>query len=127
MYLKRTKQKNGRIHLDITDSYYDKQQKKTRQITIENLGFLDELEKLYDDPISHFTKRVEQLKIEKRPDKLPLTLPFMIPTDCPLPIPDFVKISVMPLLVRFITNLLSISSSSTVSVILRRNTMPTPS
>lgn len=65
MYLKRTKQKNGRIHLDITDSYYDKTMKKTRQITIENLGFLDELEKQYDDPIAHFTKRVEHLKEEK--------------------------------------------------------------
>lgn len=76
MYLKRTKQKNGRIHLDITDSYYDKQQKKTRQITIENLGFLDELEKLYDDPISHFTKRVEQLKIEKKARQAPINFTF---------------------------------------------------
>lgn len=76
MYLKRTKQKNGRIHLDITDSYYDKQQKKTRQITIENLGFLDELEKLYDDPIAHFQKKVEQLKEEKKAHKAPINFTF---------------------------------------------------
>lgn len=76
MYLKRTKQKNGRIHLDITDSYYDKQQKKTRQITIENLGFLDELEKLYDDPIAHFAKKVERLKIEKKARLAPINFTF---------------------------------------------------
>lgn len=76
MYLKRTKQKNGRIHLDITDSYYDKQQKKTRQITVENLGFLDELEKQFDDPIAHFTKRVEQLKEEKKARKAPIHFTF---------------------------------------------------
>lgn len=76
MYLKRTKQKNGRIHLDITDSYYDKTMKKTRQITIENLGFLDELEKQYDDPIAHFTKRVEHLKEEKKTRQAPINFTF---------------------------------------------------
>ena len=76
MYLKRTKQKNGRIHLDITDSYYDKTMKKTRQITIENLGFLDELEKQYDDPIAHFTKRVEHLKEEKKTRQAPINFIF---------------------------------------------------
>lgn len=76
MYLKRTKQKNGRIHLDITDSYYDKQQKKTRQITIENLGFLDELQKQYEDPIAHFSKRVEQLKEEKKTRQAPINFTF---------------------------------------------------
>ena len=76
MYLKRTKQKNGRIHLDITDSYYDKQQKKTRQITVENLGFLDELEKQFDDPVAHFSKRVEQLKEEKKSHKAPINFTF---------------------------------------------------
>lgn len=76
IYLKRTKQKNGRIHLDITDSYYDKQQKKTRQITIENLGFLDDLEKIYEDPIAHFQKKVEQLKEEKKIRKAPVNFTF---------------------------------------------------
>ena len=76
MYLKQTKQKNGRIHLDITDSYYDKQKKKTRQITIENLGFLDELEKKYDDPIAHFQKRVEQLKDDKKARQAPIHFTF---------------------------------------------------
>ena len=76
MYLKQTKQKNGRVHLDITDSYYDKQLKKTRQITIENLGFLDELEKIYEDPIAHFQKKVEQLKEEKKARQAPINFTF---------------------------------------------------
>lgn len=76
MYLKRTKQKNGRIHLDITDSFYDKQKKCSRQKTIESLGFLDELEKQYEDPIAHFSKRVEQLKEEKRLKKAPINFSF---------------------------------------------------
>ncbi len=76
MYLKQTKQKNGRIHLDITDSYYDKEKKKTRQITIENLGFLDELEKQYDDPIAHFQKKVEKLKEEKKARQAPINFTF---------------------------------------------------
>lgn len=76
MYLKRTKQKNGRIHLDITDSYYDKQQKKTRQITIENLGSLDDLQKQYDDPIAHFSQRAEQLKQDKKIRQAPINFTF---------------------------------------------------
>jgi transposase len=65
MYLKKTPNKNGRIRLSIVDGYYDKQKKCARQITVESLGFLDELEKQYDDPLAHFTQRVEQLKKEK--------------------------------------------------------------
>lgn len=76
MYLKKSKQKNGRVHLDITDSYYDKQKKCSRQITIESLGFLDELEKQYDDPIAHFTKKVEQLKEEKKARQAPICFTF---------------------------------------------------
>lgn len=37
----------------------------SRSKTIESLGYLDVLEKEYDDPIAHFQKRVEQLKAEK--------------------------------------------------------------
>lgn len=65
MHLKKAKTANGRIYLSIADSYYDKQRKISRSKTIESLGYLDELEKQYDDPIAHFQKRVEQLKSEK--------------------------------------------------------------
>lgn len=77
MYLKKTKTKNGRIHLSIVDSYYDKEKKYARQVTVESLGYLDEAEKHYDDPIAHFKGRVEELKKAKKEQKEPirLTLP----------------------------------------------------
>ena len=65
MYLKKTPNLNGRIRLSIVDTYYDKAKKYSRQKTIESIGWLDELEKQYDDPIAHFQKRVEQLKADK--------------------------------------------------------------
>ena len=61
MYLKKTPNLNGRIRLSIVDTYYDKAKKCSRQKTIESIGWLDELEKKYNDPIAHFQKRVEQL------------------------------------------------------------------
>lgn len=76
MHLKKTKTSSGRIYLSIADSYYDKQQKTSRSKTIESLGYLDELEKQYDDPIVHFAKRVEQLKKEKQARQAPINFTF---------------------------------------------------
>ena len=76
MYLKKTPTPKGRIRLSIVDGYYDKETKNSRQITIESLGYLDDLEKLYDDPIAHFTKRVEQLKNEKKTRQAPIKFTF---------------------------------------------------
>ena len=63
--LQKTPNQNGRIRLSIVDTYYDKAKKCSRQKTIESIGWMDELEKQYDDPIAHFQKRVEQLKADK--------------------------------------------------------------
>lgn len=76
MYLKQTKNRNGRIYLSITDGYYDREKKTSRSKTIESLGWLDELEKQYDDPIAHFQKRVAQLKQEKKVRKAPINFTF---------------------------------------------------
>ena len=76
MHLKKAKQRNGRIYLSITDSYYDKQKKVSRSKTIEPIGYLDELEKIYDDPIAHFSKRVEQLREEKKARNAPINFTF---------------------------------------------------
>lgn len=76
MHLKKTPSPNGRIRLSIVDTYYDKVNKTSRQKTIESIGFLDELEKQYDDPIAHFQKRVAQLKIEKSEKNTSLVLHF---------------------------------------------------
>lgn len=76
MYLKKSTQKNGRIYLSIADGYYDKQRGHSRTIVIEKLGYLDDLEKEYDDPIAFFTERVNQLKKEKAEKKAPLSIEF---------------------------------------------------
>lgn len=76
MYLKKTPSPNGRIRLSIVDNYYDKTTKSSRQTTIESLGFLDELQKFYDDPIAYFSKRVEELNKQKKELQAPINFTF---------------------------------------------------
>ncbi|NLK87218.1 MAG: transposase, partial [Clostridiaceae bacterium] len=53
------------LTISIVDGYRDKQKGYPRQVTIEKLGYLDDLEKQYDDPIAYFTQRVQMLRKEK--------------------------------------------------------------
>ena len=54
MYLRRNYSKEtGRTHLAIVQGYRDAAG-KSKQRTVEKIGYLDELEKEYDDPIAHF-------------------------------------------------------------------------
>lgn len=76
MYLKKTPTPQGRIRLSIVDNYYDKQKKCSRQKTIESIGFFDELEKIYDDPIAFFQNRVNQLNAEKAQNQAPVNFSF---------------------------------------------------
>jgi len=76
MYLKQTPNKKGRIYLSIVDGYYDKTTKNSKQVTIESLGYLDELEKEHDDPIAFFTQKVEKLKAEKKSKQAPINFTF---------------------------------------------------
>ena len=76
MYLKKTPQKNGRIYLSIVDGYHDKQKGHARTVTIEKLGYLDELEKQHDDPISFFSEKVLKLKNAKAEQKTPISIEF---------------------------------------------------
>jgi len=76
LYLKKNKLNNGRIHLSIADGYYDKEKGHSRTVIIEKLGYLDELEKQYDDPIAFFTQRVQKLKEEKAERRAPLSFTF---------------------------------------------------
>ena len=76
MYLKKTPNSHGRIRLSIVDTYYDKVKKCSRQKTVESIGWLDELEKQYEDPIAHFTKRVAQLNEEKKKKQAPIHFTF---------------------------------------------------
>jgi transposase len=76
MYLKRTPQKNGRIYISIVDNYYDKEKKRSNQVTLEKIGYLDELEKLYEDPITLLTQKVKKMKEEKALNNAPICISF---------------------------------------------------
>jgi hypothetical protein len=65
---KNTSRKTGRTYLQIVHSYRDNQGKTKRKV-IESLGYLDELEKEYDDPIAHFTQVAKQMEAERKKGK----------------------------------------------------------
>ena len=55
LYLKQANnKKTGRTYLSIAQKYWDPVKKTSTDRSIESLGYLDELEKVYDDPITHF-------------------------------------------------------------------------
>jgi len=58
MYVKKNSCKNGRILLTLTHGY--RENGKIRQKNVETLGYLDDLEKLYDNPIAHFREIAKQ-------------------------------------------------------------------
>ena len=58
MFLKKSKYSNGRTFLSIMQSYRD-ENGKPKHRTIEKIGFLDELESKYDDPISYFSNQIK--------------------------------------------------------------------
>lgn len=76
MFLKKTRNSKGRINLAIVDGYYDKATKKTKHKIVESLGYLDELEKQYPDPIAYFTLRAKQLTKEKNEKNTPINFSF---------------------------------------------------
>lgn len=59
MHLKKTKNPRGRIFLSICHSY--RQEGRNKSKTVKSLGYLDALEKDYDDPIAHFTEVAHQM------------------------------------------------------------------
>ena len=60
LFLKTAKFKNGKTYLSIVDGY--RSNGKVKQKVYKKLGYLDDLKKIYDDPISHFKQEVENLK-----------------------------------------------------------------
>jgi hypothetical protein len=63
MYVKINKTSSGRRKLDYYRSYRD-EEGISRQKFVERIGFIDELEKEFEDPISHF--RAEALRLTKQ-------------------------------------------------------------
>jgi len=75
MNLKVSKRKTGRTYLSIVKNYRDKKTGQPRTSTVISLGYLDELEKEYDDPIAHFQEVARKMtEEEKKKKKLTLTI-----------------------------------------------------
>ena len=64
MFLKKTPQKTGRVHLAIAKGYRSGGKNKTK--TIESLGYLDEFEGIYEDPIAHFKAVAEEMTLREQ-------------------------------------------------------------
>lgn len=66
MFLRKaTNKKTRRTYLSIVHSYWNAAEKKTRSTIIKSLGYLDELEKEYDDPIAFFTEQAKQMEFQR--------------------------------------------------------------
>ena len=63
MYIKKEKRANNRIYLSIVHGYRD-EKNKVKHKTIKTYGYLDELEKQYDNPLDIIEKELENLKGE---------------------------------------------------------------
>ena len=71
---KQSVRKNGRVYLSIEKSYRDKAG-KPRAKTVQSLGYLDVLEKEYDDPIAHFKEVARKMtEDENAKNKMTLTI-----------------------------------------------------
>ena len=70
MYLKKNYNKEtGRTYLFIAQKYRHPVKKVSTDRTIKSLGYLDELEKKYDDPIAHFKKVARKMTEEENAKK----------------------------------------------------------
>ena len=86
MFLQKIKNPNGRIRLGIKRSYRDKNGKPKQHLVL-NCGYLDELEKKYDDPISYFKKiakeMTEEYNKEHRPKKVEINFEELLEKTSP--------------------------------------------
>jgi transposase len=76
MFLKKDKRPNGRLYLSIVEGYRDPHTKKAKQRKVRSIGFLDDLEKKYDDPITFFTNLAKEMTEEAKEKELSLDFSF---------------------------------------------------
>ena len=76
MYLKKSYRKeSGRTYLSIAQKYRHPKTNEVAERSIKSLGYLDELEKEYDDPIAHFQEVASKMTEEESSNKrLSLTI-----------------------------------------------------
>ena len=63
MFLKKTPTRYGRVSLSFVKGF--RVNGKNKQKTIKTIGFLDDLEKIYPDPIAHFTAEAKRITEEE--------------------------------------------------------------
>lgn len=86
MFLRKNfSKKTGRTYLSIVHNYRDKDTKTTKAKIIKSLGYLDELEKEYDNPIEYFTNEAKRMDEQRLLDNSPISFAInkdeLIPTD----------------------------------------------
>lgn len=72
MILKKGKS-NGRTYLSVVRGYRDKETGITRTKTVRSFGYLDVLEKEYDDPIAYFSAVVEEMNRKEAEENFPVS------------------------------------------------------
>jgi transposase len=70
MFVRKNSCKNGRILLTLSRSF--RENGKVRQKHVETLGYLDELQKIYPDPITHFRESARLRTQEESHDSEPI-------------------------------------------------------
>ena len=75
MFIRKIKKPNGRVYLSIVHSYRTSDG-KSRSKTIKSLGYLDELEKEFDDPIAHFKAECERMNEEAKQKNASVMMEF---------------------------------------------------
>lgn len=71
LFVKQQKRKDGRVYLSVVEGYRDAEG-RTRTRHVRSLGYLDELEKLYDDPVAHFRAEVARENEAAREARAPV-------------------------------------------------------
>jgi len=64
----------GRKYLSIVRGYWDPETKKVRHKNVESLGYLDELEKQYDDPVAHFKQVAAEMTRQETEASSPVSI-----------------------------------------------------
>ncbi|HZK29601.1 MAG TPA: IS1634 family transposase [Clostridia bacterium] len=72
MFVKKNSTKNGRILLTFTEAY--RENGKSKQRNVETIGYLDELEEQYDDPLAHFRAIARQRTAQVAESKQPIRI-----------------------------------------------------
>ena len=84
MFLRKCRyKKTGRTYLSIVQGYRNSEG-KTRHKTIQKVGYLDVLEKEYEDPIAHFEKLAKKMTEEVREKTKPIQLSISIDKSMPV-------------------------------------------